>query len=39
MEFKAVYGITELPPLELMREARGEWAAFFAERMSREPGK
>ena len=39
MEFKAVYGITELPPPELIREASGEWAAYFADRISREPGK
>ena len=29
MEFKAYYGITELPPRALMDAATGEWAAFF----------
>jgi sarcosine oxidase, subunit delta len=33
MEFKATYGITELPPRDLMRQATGEWAAFFADRL------
>jgi sarcosine oxidase delta subunit len=30
MEFKAFYGITEKPPVELQRQARGEWAEYFA---------
>jgi sarcosine oxidase subunit delta len=37
MEFKAYYLITELPPLELMRAATGEWAAFFADRLKARP--
>jgi len=34
MEFKAYYGITELPPEELMRGASGEWAVFFADKLA-----
>jgi sarcosine oxidase subunit delta len=34
MEFKAYYGITELPPEELMRAATGEWAVFFADMLA-----
>ena len=34
MEIKAYYGITELPPEELMRAAGGEWAAFFADKLA-----
>ena len=33
LEFKAFYGVTELPPKNLMAEAKGEWAAFFAAKM------
>ncbi|HHI82264.1 MAG TPA: sarcosine oxidase subunit delta [Rhizobiales bacterium] len=29
-EFKATYPITQLPPLDLMKQATGPWAAFFA---------
>lgn len=34
LEFRATYGITELPPAELMREAKGFWAEYFRERLS-----
>src|SRR5262245_21850981 len=34
MEFKATYGITELPPRELMEQATGEWAAFFRDKLA-----
>jgi sarcosine oxidase, subunit delta len=34
MEIKAYYGITELPPEELMRAAGGEWAVFFADKLA-----
>lgn len=30
LDFKAYYGITELPPVELMKQAKGWWAEFFA---------
>ena len=33
MEFKAFYGITELPPRELMEQATGEWAEFFKDKL------
>ena len=33
MEFKAYYGITELPPVALMRAATGSWGEFFAEKL------
>jgi hypothetical protein len=39
MEFKAYYGITELPPEELMNAATGEWAEFFASRKNSGAGR
>ena len=33
MDFKATYGITELPPRELMAAAAGEWAELFKDRL------
>lgn len=44
MEFRATYGIAELPPAEFMRQAAGEWATFFADKVkvagtAKEPGK
>jgi sarcosine oxidase, subunit delta len=33
MDFKATYGITELPPPELMKEAKGPWAEYFKKRL------
>ena len=33
MEFKAFYGITELPPREVMEQATGEWAAYFKDKL------
>ena len=32
MEFKAFYGITELPPKALMKQAKGPWAEYFKAR-------
>jgi sarcosine oxidase, subunit delta len=32
LAFKAFYGITELPPEELQKEAKGPWAEFFKRR-------
>jgi sarcosine oxidase subunit delta len=32
LEFKAFYGITELPPAELIAQATGPWAEYFAQR-------
>jgi len=29
LEFKAYYGITELPPAEVIKQASGQWAEFF----------
>ncbi len=36
MEFKAFYGITELPPREVMEQATGEWATYFKDRLKAE---
>ena len=33
MEFKAFYGITELPLREVMEQATGEWAAYFKDKL------
>jgi sarcosine oxidase, subunit delta len=33
LDFKAYYGITELPPAEIMAQAKGPWADYFKERM------
>jgi sarcosine oxidase subunit delta len=38
MEFKAFYGITEMPPNELKSAAQGEWADYFSTR-SRNAGR
>ena len=32
MEFKAYYGIDEMPPVELMKQAKGYWAAVRSSR-------
>ncbi len=32
-EFKAYYGITELPPKQLMQQATGSWAEYFADKI------
>jgi sarcosine oxidase, subunit delta len=29
MEFKAFYGVTELPPEDLQKQAKGPWAEYF----------
>ena len=34
MDFKATYGITELPPRALMEAATGEWASFFKDKLA-----
>lgn len=34
MEFRATYAVNELPPPELMAEAKGEWAEFFKSKLS-----
>lgn len=34
MEFKAFYGITELPPPDLIAQAKGPWAEYFANRLT-----
>ena len=36
MEFKAFYGISELPPREVMEQATGEWATYFKDRLKAE---
>ena len=33
MEFKAYYGITELPPRALMEQAKGPWADYFKDKL------
>jgi len=35
MEFKAFYGATELPPAEVIAQAKGGWADYFAGRMKK----
>ena len=35
MEFKAFYGISELPPPDVMKQAKGAWADYFAQRAQR----
>ena len=37
MEFKAYYGITELPPAEVMKQASGHWAEFFKQATAGKP--
>ena len=32
MDFKAFYGITELPPADLQKQAKGPWAEYFKAR-------
>ena len=36
MEFKAFYGITELPPRERWKQATGEWAEYFKDKLKAE---
>ncbi|MEY3083663.1 MAG: hypothetical protein RJA94_3648, partial [Pseudomonadota bacterium] len=36
MEFKAFYGITELPPADVIAQAKGQWAEYFANRLKSE---
>ena len=36
MEFKAFYGITELPPRDVIAQAKGQWAEYFAKRLEAE---
>jgi sarcosine oxidase subunit delta len=36
LEFKAYYGITELPPAEIMAQAKGAWADYFKGRQKAE---
>lgn len=36
-EFKAYYGITELPPAEVMKQATGQWADFFKKATAGKP--
>ncbi len=33
MEFKAFYGVNEMPPADVMVQAKGAWAKYFAMRM------
>ena len=33
LDFKAYYGITELPPAEIIAQAKGPWADYFKDRM------
>jgi len=37
LEFKAFYGITELPPADVMKQASGQWAAFFKQATAIKP--
>ena len=36
MEFKAFYGISELPPADVIAQAKGQWAEYFANRLKSE---
>ena len=36
LEFKAFYGITELPPPEIMKQATGRWAEYFNDRIAKQ---
>ena len=39
LEFKAYYGITELPPAVIMKQASGQWADYFKQATARQkPG-
>jgi sarcosine oxidase, subunit delta len=33
MEFKAFYGVTELPPKDVIAQAKGPWSEYFAGRV------
>jgi len=35
MDFKAFYGATELPPPDVMKQAKGGWAEYFEMRMKK----
>ena len=37
LDFKAYYGITELPPAEVMKQATGQWADFFRQATTGKP--
>ena len=39
MEFKAFYGISELPPADVIAQAKGQWAEYFANRLKAESAK
>jgi sarcosine oxidase, subunit delta len=39
MEFKATYGITELPSRQWMEAATGEWAQYFKDKLAKRPSK
>ncbi len=34
LEFKSTYGITELPPVDLMHQAKGFWAEYFRDKLA-----
>jgi sarcosine oxidase subunit delta len=36
MEFKAFYSITGLPPADVIAQAKGQWAEYFAKRLAAE---
>jgi len=37
LEFKAYYGITDLPPADVMKQATGQWADFFKQATATRP--
>jgi sarcosine oxidase delta subunit len=39
MDFKASYGIQELPPRKWMEAATGEWALFFKDKLAESASK
>jgi sarcosine oxidase subunit delta len=39
LQFKAFYGVTELPPPALMEQATGEWGEFFKARLAEDTSR
>ena len=36
LQFKAFYGVKDLPPRDLMEQASGEWREFFKDKLAKE---
>jgi sarcosine oxidase subunit delta len=39
LRFKAFYGVTELPPRDLMEQATGEWREFFKSKLAKDESR